>query len=254
MNYRQMMADLVFPPRCPACGEIVSFTDRDGLYRGVPSYKSFVHRDCFSALPFLPDRICPRCGLLLTEEKKLCDTCLSRERTFDAARSVFLYDGVVKDALMGIKYSHKKEYADFFGYAVAERLSDWLEKIRPDVIVPVPVSRERERERGYNQAEVIAESIRQFTGIPVQNGLLIRNVNTAAQKDLTPLERKRNLEGAFSATGKLPEGRSVLLADDIYTTGATAEACAAILKRDAGAKKVYVIAMAGSRERTAKTE
>jgi ComF family protein len=106
-------------------------------------------------------------------------------------------------------------------------------------MVPVPVHASRRRRRGFNQAEELARRLSEKLGIPVDSHILIRTKKTVPQKNLNPAERLRNLEQAFSVASLPPRDKTILLIDDIYTTGATAEACAKILK-EAGAEKVYV--------------
>ena len=248
MKYRKMAEDILFPPRCPVCEKIIPFPDRDGIYEGTPGYKCFVHKECFPLLPFITENICRCCGQVIPEGRNYCGICEERNRLFEEARGVFLYEGEVRRALFDVKYRHKKEYCDFFSYAAFDRLSDWIKKVSPDVIIPVPVHKERLRKRGYNQAAEFAAGLKDFTGIPVLSGLLVRQKNTVAQKELSPLERKQNLADAFSVTDELPSGTKVLLIDDIYTTGATAETCSHILKEDGKAGAVYVLCISTSRE------
>lgn len=240
MNIQKLSLDFLYPPRCPVCGEIIDSADREGLYEGNPGYKNFVHKDCFEKLPFIIGNVCEKCGILMDSDERYCTTCRERERFFDSCRGVFLYDGAAREAILNVKYLHKKEYCDFFSYAACERLSDRIGAIAPDVILPVPVHPDRMKKRGYNQAAVLARGISSYTGIPVREDILGRNKNTQMQKALTPAERKRNLADAFTMEVPLPEGTRVLLVDDIYTTGATVEACAALLKQN-GASRVDVL-------------
>lgn len=109
-----------------------------------------------------------------------------------------------------------------------------------DEIIPVPLHASRRRKRGYNQAEIIAEEIAGMTGIPVRSDVLFRIRKTVAQKRLGRAERAANLRGAFGASRRWKTGGNVLLIDDIYTTGATVERAAAVLKK-AGAQNVYFL-------------
>jgi ComF family protein len=120
--------------------------------------------------------------------------------------------------------------------------------MQADALVPVPVHATRKKTRGFNQAEILARVIGKKLGIPVIPEMLVRNKKTLPQKDLSAAERLKNLSGAF-AMGEIPEGiRSVILVDDIYTTGSTIEACARAL-RASGISRIYfvVICMTGGR-------
>lgn len=238
-----VMKDVLFPARCPVCGEPISFEKRLSIYEGRPSWSSYVHRECFDKLPFITGDYCRKCGTKVACGMSLCSACETGGRAFDEGRAVFLYDGPAREALLKLKYSSKKEYGEFFAYASAAVLSDWIRGINADCIIPVPVHRERYRERGYNQAEVIAEGISKISGIPLRTDVLKRDRNTRAQKELSATERKVNLLRAFSVQNALLHNETVLLIDDIFTTGTTSEACAYTLKQKGGAGRVFVLCM-----------
>lgn len=238
-----VIKDLVFPARCPMCGEPIGFEKRLLIYEGRPAWGSYIHKECFEKLPFVKEDYCEKCGTKVVHGAKLCTACETGGRVFDRGRSLFLYEDPVREALLGLKYSSKKEYGDFFAFAASTVLRDWIRGINPDCIIPVPVHRERYRERGYNQAEVIARGISERTGIPVRTDVLVRQKNTKAQKELSAIERKVNLLRAFGIENVLQNNETVLLIDDIFTTGTTSEACSWTLKTKGGAGKVYVLCM-----------
>ena len=142
-----------------------------------------------------------------------------------------------------IKYNNKREYLDFYGTALAARYGRTIRRMQADALVPVPVHATRKKTRGFNQAEILARVIGKKLGIPVMPEMLVRNKKTLPQKDLSAAERLKNLSGAFAA-GEIPEGiRSVILVDDIYTTGTTLDEIAALLKEH-GVSKVYCVTLA----------
>lgn len=236
-----VVKDLVFPARCPVCGMQIGFEKRLLIYEGRASWGSYVHRECFEKLPFVTGNFCGRCGTAVVPGEKLCSVCSSGGRAFEEGRAVFLYEDPARTAALKLKYSAKKEYGDFFAFAAVKVLGEWIRKTGADCIIPVPVHRERYRERGYNQAEVIAEGISAKTGIPVRTDVLKREKNTRAQKELTAVERKINLIRAFEIAKPLQNNETVLLVDDIFTTGTTSEACSWLLKTRGGAGRVYVL-------------
>lgn len=244
-----VMKDLLFPARCPVCGEPIGFEKRLLIYEGKSSWGSYIHKECFQKLPFLTGDYCVKCGTKVVHGETLCSACETGGRAFDEGRAVFLYEDPAREALLKLKYSSKKEYGEFFSYAASVVLKDWIISIHADCIIPVPVHKERYRERGYNQAEVIAEGVSKRFGIPVRTDVLKREKNTKAQKELSAIERKVNLLRAFSIEKSLENRETVLLIDDIFTTGTTSEACAWILKTKGGAGKVFVLCMCTGKDR-----
>ena len=144
-------------------------------------------------------------------------------RAFEYGIALLNYDEAARHSMAQIKYNNKREYLDFYGTALAARYGRTIRRM---------------------QARVIGKKL----GIPVIPEMLVRNKKTLPQKDLSAAERLKNLSGAFAA-GEIPEGiRSVILVDDIYTTGSTIEACARAL-RASGISRIYfvVICMTGGR-------
>lgn len=229
--------DILFPRRCPVCGEVVE--QEGGLI--CPS--------CFLKLSFIKSPTCKKCGKeIIDETMEFCEDCMAHRHAFEYGIGLVNYDETARKSMVKIKYENKREYLDFYGNAMAVRHGRAILDMHVDAIVPVPVHPSRKRRRGFNQAEILADIIGEKLGIPVETGLLFRTRKTLPQKELTAAERLKNLSGAFRA-GKVPDGiKNVLLVDDIYTTGSTAEACARVLQR-AGVEKIYVavICMTGGR-------
>ncbi len=231
----QLFSQTIFPRRCPVCDSVISF-------RG-----SLICQDCFHKLSFTKSPTCFKCGKeVISQRIEYCRDCTRRKRTFEKGMALLNYNEAAKKSMAGIKYHNKKEYLDFYAMAIAVKFEKQMIRIKPDVFVPVPVHPSRKRERGFNQAEVLAEKIskelEQRTGvkIPVNRHILKRNKRTQPQKDLNPEDRLKNLQKAFCVK-KLPEEvKTIILVDDIYTTGSTGEACTRALKT-AGAKEVYII-------------
>ena len=148
------------------------------------------------------------------------------------------YNEISAPSLAKIKYHNHREYLDFYAEAAYRKYAARIARLSPDLIIPVPVHKSRMKKRGFNQAEEI----------PMNSSLLIRSKKTVPQKDLGPALRLKNLEQAFSCR-KLPyRMKKVLLIDDIYTTGSTAEACSRALKK-AGAEQVFLLVIATSSNR-----
>ena len=145
-------------------------------------------------------------------------------------------------AVTRIKYGNRREYVRPFAALLAERYGRDLRALGADCIVPVPVHPSRLRTRGFNQAELFARELSVHLGIPVRPEFLSRTRKTEAQKALTPDERIRNLTSAFTADLQGETVGTVILADDIYTTGSTVEACSRALLA-AGAGRVCFVSI-----------
>ena len=149
--------------------------------------------------------------------------------------------------MAAVKYKNKREYLDFYAEAAAEKLRQYenREEWQFDGLVPVPVHPARKRKRGFNQAEVLAKRMGERLEMPVYPEFLYRIRNTEPLKELNPDERLRNLQQAFQADAEAIRAsgvQNVLLVDDIYTTGSTAEACTRALL-SAGIEKVCFFAV-----------
>ena len=234
---KQTILDILFPRRCPVCGEI---TEPAG---------SLICPSCFRELSFVKSPTCKKCGKEIADgTMEYCEDCLSHRHAFEYGVALLNYDETARTSMVQIKYKNKREYLDFYGEALAVRFEEQFRRMQVDAIVPVPVHRSRRRRRGFNQAELLAGIVGERLGIPVADKALVRTKRTLPQKELSAMDRLKNLSGAFQA-GEVPaELRSVLLVDDIYTTGSTIEACSRALKK-AGVEQVYfaVICMTGGR-------
>lgn len=154
------------------------------------------------------------------------------------------YNEAAKSSMAAVKYKNRREYLDFYAAALDLRFRKQVLRLNADMLVPVPIHPSRRRKRGFNQAEELAKRLSERWNIPVDKRLLIRKKKTAPQRELNPAERLKNLREAFAVDLEyakregIPE--TVILVDDIYTTGSTAEACTRALKK-AGVKKVFVV-------------
>ena len=157
------------------------------------------------------------------------------------AKSMYLYKGEIKKTMYRFKYANKREYAGYFAQKAVEKYGEWLHALAIDVIVPVPMYAKKQRQRGYNQAECFAEELSKRTGIPVHKNYIRRVKDTTPQKNLKDIERKNNLENAFQKTENIVQYNHVLVVDDIYTTGYTAEAIAKELKK--GSHHIYLLSI-----------
>lgn len=198
---------------------------------------------------------CKTCGEpfdgALTREFQ-CSNCLDREFHFDFAYAPYRAEGPVRDLIHRFKYNGDLSLRGALGHLLQHaldepRLAD--EDLSTWCLVPVPLHHRRRRERGFNQAWHLCRQLERIRGIKLLDAMR-RNRDTGHQSDLTRVQRLENLRSAFAMKrGYLGEhsrlhGAKVLLVDDVFTTGATTDACAKVLRRDAGVEKVVVIAVA----------
>ena len=186
-------------------------------------------------------QLCPDCAAAVRREYR-CNEVISIAGA-DGTIAPLYYRGTVRNAMKRFKFSSAAYCADWFAaqmsVALTARLDDW----QPDLITYMPIGFLHYRKRGYNQAEWIAKGISDVLHIPVDTHTLYRVRRTKPQKKLNDIERKQNLQGAFSVKCALPPNASILLVDDIYTTGSTVDEAARCLQA-AGECKVYVAAVA----------
>lgn len=223
--------DILYPGRCPVCHDIV-----------VPRGRK-VCRACEEKLKPITGARCFLCSKPLEKaEQEYCRNCRSQSHHYDRGIGVFTYGTVLQQSLIKLKYENRQEYGKFYGEFAAVYAREQIQAWGIEALMPVPLHPKRMEKRGYNQAETIAKAAGKRLSLPVDIGSLKRIINTKPQKDLEEAARKQNLKHAFSVSGKLKYKR-ILLIDDIYTTGATIDAAAAVLKR-AGAEKVYFLTIA----------
>ena len=203
---------------------------------------------CLTKFIFIPENsCCKKCGSLITGSGDYCFNCMDNKRAFDTARSVVVYKGLAQRLIHSFKFGSKPYIKNTLGNLMANKLLklDW----NIDIILSVPVSKKRLKQRGYNQAELLAEVISKNLNIQIFYDVLQKVKETPDQVGLNFTDRQNNLKGSIKVDK--PEavlGKTVLLVDDVITTGATCSICAKALK-DAGAKDVFVISFANVQDK-----
>ena len=219
----------LFPRRCPVCDEIAPVGEK-------------ICSDCKKRVKYIGKKTCMRCGKPIEASRmEYCYDCTKKKHEFYQGKSVFLYADGIKESMYRFKYQNKREYADYYAEEAIRLYRKWMEEHQIEVIMPVPMYRAKKRLRGYNQAEVFARELSKKTRIPVENELVVRIENTPALKLLNYAERKNALDGAFQVRKNIVNCyKSILLVDDIYTTGSTAEEISRMLKQS-GNINVYLL-------------
>lgn len=179
---------------------------------------------CSASLPYLSAERCPLCALP-TPGAAVCGACLKQAPHFDATRAVFRYEFPLDRLIQSLKYAHRLASANFLGRALAQLASP----LRPDLVLPVPLAPARLAERGFNQALELARPLARALGAPLELSRIHRRRDTAPQASLPWKERKRNIRHAFECEIDLA-GKTVLVVDDVMTTGATLDELARTLK------------------------
>jgi len=184
---------------------------------------------CQNSLPRLPAALCPVCALP-TPAATACGACLSDPPHFDATLAAFYYRFPADKLVQALKYQARLPVARMLGHALAD-----LTPVSADVLVPLPLHRDRLRERGFNQALEIARPIAERWAIPIDVSSVVREFNGAPQASLPVSDRHKNVRGAFLCRADLT-GKSVLVVDDVMTTGATLNEFARELKKRAAVR------------------
>ncbi len=219
--------ELLFPIHCLGCG-------REG---------DVICASCVDGLRKLEEPFCDICAQPGAQGK--CDWCLENPSAIDGVRAPYLFEGPLRDAVHRLKYRGWRAVAPGLGGLLAEYLERHKLSVLANggIMVPVPLHSRRLRSRGYNQSNLLAVAAGKLLGIPVREDLLKRANDSPPQVEARTREHRRtNVAGSFQASDEV-KGMSVLLVDDVATTGSTLSACAAALK-DAGAASVLGLVLA----------
>lgn len=226
------LLNIFFPPVCPLCeGALKKNAFCGGCEDGFAEQSITVSFCTVCGIPFASGAAADH----------TCGQCLTEEVPFKEARSAFIYDGNVLDAVHKLKYGAKVILAESLGellLSAALKLS-----VRPEVVVPVPLHSKRLKARGFNQSLLLSRAVAKRLSLKLDYLSLRRTRPTVPQINLERAERQKNVKGAFEVGNKAAfKGKSVLLIDDVLTTGATVKECSKVLKK-AGAE-VFVATLA----------
>ncbi len=228
-NYSRLIMDLIWPAHSLISGKALPLNDYNSDY------------DLWQKLEFIDEPSCYQCGFPFeykVSEKSLCAACIAKPPVFNRARAAIVYDEFSKKPVLDFKHGGRTDGLDFFA-AQMLRAGHKLLKAA-DFLIPVPLHPKRLRARRFNQSALLAMRLAKLANITVQTEIIKRNKNTKPQGSLNAYQRTKNVSGAFTLDTKnknMVLGKNILLIDDVFTTGATLNACARILKK-AGANRV----------------
>ncbi len=231
---KEFLLNLVYPKHmaCIFCDEeLDDHSSNDTCY------------ECLHGLPFI-SRACVRCGASISDNNEgICLNCKANNFEYDIARAVFTYDDKMVSAIHKYKYGRQRYLLEPFGEYLSKYLATW--NIQPDYITAVPLHPNRESERGYNQAKCMAQVVANNYDIPYID-VCIKVKDNPRQASLPLKERRDNVKDAYKLAPnmrKVIKNKSILLIDDVYTTGSTVSEIAKVMK-SAGTKSVYVLTLA----------
>lgn len=212
--------------------------------RDIPADENKTYCDhCAENSPFNKGHRCKVCDTQISGDSLVCDFCQSHHRSFNKALAPMKYEGDIKNLVLKLKNDNAKYLAPKMAKLMADRIND--ESLDVDIIIPIPLSPKSLKKRGYNQSELLATELGKILNKEVNLTALSKIKETKHQKELTYLDRQKNLHDAFKVTDKKAVfGKNILLVDDVITTCATANECSKVLSKFA--KRVYVVSFARS--------
>ena len=218
---------LLYPERCPVCDAVIPFG------------KQGFCKKCAKEPVIIKEPVCMKCGRPLEKKKEYCEDCEGTKRNFDGGRFAFSY-ATVSAGVYRFKYMNRRAYAQTYAKAIKDELYDWIMATKAKALIPVPLHKKRLIARGYNQSKILADEISALTGIPVADKCVERVQNTAPQKLFNRKQRLINVKKAFIVRENVVKLDTVIIVDDIFTTGSTIDSLAGVLK-ESGVKKVFFL-------------
>jgi len=230
------LLDWIYPPACVACSVLLPLNEPE---------RFFCVR-CKNLFDAISEPLCTRCGvprLVQDEGATSCPSCFGKNYHFEKNFASFIYDEIMRELLHEIKFRDNKRVAEALGHLWAESCLHFPENLASFTLIPMPMHPQKKRERGFNQAETLTRPLAAALKIPVEN-ILIRTIDTPPQSEVHPSQRAENVRDVFEIRKNSQTiGKNFILTDDIFTTGASLNECARILK-NSGAARVLCMTLA----------
>ena len=242
MNILNTIIEIVYPPRCLICERFL------GNHRiREDQHDILICKDCFNGFNQITSPLCPICHKPFEseiEEDHICEDCLRKSPFFNALGAPYIYEGGFMMGIHHFKYGGKTHMAGSLGPLLASFAKKWLKKMDDCLMMPVPLHPKRLRERGFNQSLLLSRHVARVLDTELDFLTLRRVRDTKPQTGLHRDERRKNVHRAFELTERnIVKGRSIILVDDVATTGSTLNECARVLKRS-GSDKVLCLVLA----------
>lgn len=228
-NFKEIILCLLYPRTCVLCGvlDINGYCDK-----------------CKRDIPIGAGYLCHKCSMpLFDKEKDFCEACVEKKFFYHQGRSLWRHKGLAKQSIYGFKYHNRRIYGETYARLLVEKHKGKIVEWQPECIIGVPIHSSRKKSRGYNQADILAQNISKELSkqlnieVPFVKGFMKRNKTTGFQKKLNDIQRTSNIYSVFQMNYPYDLPKRVLLVDDIYTTGATVNEVAKVLRKS-GVKEV----------------
>ena len=228
----ERLKDIIFPKRCALCDEPIRG-------EGIGACDK-----CVKRIKYCRGHVCVKCGRICDEGHLYCNDCQKIGHVFDAGRFPLSYE-CVAESIFRFKYHNRPEYAFFYANMIYSELAEWIKSLKADALIPVPLHEARQRKRGYNQAAELSKAISRLTGIPTFDDVAFRIRNTVPQKENDGRQRQINVKKAFIIKENVVKLNTIIIVDDIFTTGSTIDSLAEAF-RQTGVTRIFFITVTGA--------
>lgn len=229
----QGIVSLIYPPRCQVCGESLHLFNRKILCE-----------ICYNSIRSNTPPFCRKCGKPVPYEDYICEDCKTKTYYFDASHAVCIYEGVIRECIHNFKYNANLTLERLFKDLMIGFAEKYIDMHCFNWLVPVPLHRVKYRERTFNQSAILAVQLSKKFKTPMLKNNLLRTRSGKPQMMLPKDKRLEDIKNSFKIKNpSLLKDKSVLLIDDVFTTGATVNECSKVLK-EAGARLVEVLTLA----------